>query len=186
MAARFETNAARAPELAACKFFGRTCAVGQAYCPASAASAAFSQREVLRLVVAREAECGGGYERTVLHRPDVLLWGKDMHMDRYDAARVTVNQAGRKQDRALPRGDFHFVTAAGLEPTRPLSLRRLLGLAACFSARYSKFPSFLPTEFHTTGDRCLAPAWSLGASATASIGLSPEGACLSGGGRASL
>jgi len=74
------------------------------YNPWSGAAAALSMQKSLALVRQYEEDCNHTFDKVVLYRPDVLLWGKDMDLSKYNGARVTANGHD-----GLGRGDFHWV-----------------------------------------------------------------------------
>lgn len=77
------------------------------YNPWSGAGASLSIQESLGLVRRYEEECNHVFDKVVLYRPDVLLWGKDMVLSKYDGNRVTANGHGPKG-----AGDFHWVLSS--------------------------------------------------------------------------
>jgi len=77
------------------------------YNPWSGAGASLSMQESLGLVREYEKKCNHVFDKVVLYRPDVLLWGKDMNLSKYDGKRVTANGHN-----AAGIGDFHWVLSS--------------------------------------------------------------------------
>ena len=58
----------------------------------------------LGLVQIYEEECNHTFKKILLYRPDVLLWGRNMTLSKYDGRRVYANH---HDDQGT--GDFHWV-----------------------------------------------------------------------------
>jgi len=74
------------------------------YCPYCSAAASLSMQKSLELVTEYETTCLHKFERILLYRPDVMLWGHDMLLGEYNDSRVTCNHHDDKGT-----GDFHWV-----------------------------------------------------------------------------
>lgn len=74
------------------------------YCPYCGAAASLSMQKSLELVAEYEATCHHQFDRILLYRPDVLLWGQNMLLGKYNGSHITCN---RHDD--VGKGDFHWV-----------------------------------------------------------------------------